>query len=285
MIDPADFLRVVIDPSLQMLTNVMSRDMGGDPARVLLLAIGLQESNLEHRLQIDDAGQPRKPLENYARGFLQFEKGGGVHGVCTHSATKDAALTACTKLAIPFTDADVHTAIAYNDYLALIFARLLLFTDPKPLPAVGAEQEAYDYYLRVWRPGKPNRERWAKIYPLAVQTVAAANVMPALAFIAPKPGTLTTKKEGGVVQVDLPEMNRSWKTGDFWLAVGSTALYGLVLLAPIVEPAMDRLGSSAWLAALPLGIGPIAYAVARQWYKSQRVKYAAEVATASARSQ
>ena len=40
-------------------------------ARVLLLAIGLQESKFSHRLQI---GGP-------ARGYWQFEQGGGVRGV------------------------------------------------------------------------------------------------------------------------------------------------------------------------------------------------------------
>ena len=72
MIDPADFLRVVIDPGLRFLTNVMGKDMAGDPARVLLLAIALQESGLEHRRQINDAGQP---MDQYARGFWQFELG------------------------------------------------------------------------------------------------------------------------------------------------------------------------------------------------------------------
>ena len=46
---------------------------------------------------------------------------------------------------------------------------------------------------------------------------------------------------------------------------------------------MDRFGTSPWLAALPLGLGPVLYAVAREWYRAQRVKYAAEVAAAQAK--
>ncbi len=43
-----------------------------------------------------------------------------------------------------------------------VFARLLLWTDAKPLPAIGDEQGAWDYYLRNWRPGKPTRTSRSK---------------------------------------------------------------------------------------------------------------------------
>ena len=286
MIDPADFLRVVVDPGVRFLSGIMAKDMGTDPAKVMLLAIALQESGLEHRRQIDSTG---KPMATLARGWYQFEAGGGVAGVCSHAASKDPAAAACAKLLVPFNQADIHESLAWHDQLATVFARLLLFTDPAPLPAIGDQQGALDYYLYNWRPkGWENpsqeiRDRWARHYPVAVQAVAtAAAATTSQPFIAPKPGTLTATTAGGTTQVDLPEMNRSWTTGSFWLSAGSGVLYALVLLAPVLEPAMDHLGSSAWLAALPLGLGPVFYAVAREWYKAKRVEYAAQVAAASA---
>ena len=209
----------------------------------------------------------------------------------THPSSDDYAKAICTKFYVPFDQGDLHEALAWNGYLALAWARLLLWTDAAPLPSVGDKEAAFGYYLRNWRPAgweNPSQEkidRWAKFYPMAVSTVAAAAAAPAaLPFIAPRPGTLTTKTEGGVTQVDLPEMNRSWRTGSFWMAAGSGVLSALILLAPLVEPAMDRLGGSEWLAAIPLGLGPVLYTVAREWYRGERVKYAAQVAAAQARS-
>ncbi|WP_447751835.1 hypothetical protein [Pseudomonas nicosulfuronedens] len=46
-------------------------------------------------------------------------------------------------------------AIEHDDILAACMARLLLFTDPARLPALGDESGAWDMYLRVWHPGKP----------------------------------------------------------------------------------------------------------------------------------
>ncbi len=55
--------------------------------------------------------------------------------------------------------------------LACAFARLLLFTDPRPLPALGNPQAAWDYYVRNWRPGKPHRDTWDALYAKALATI------------------------------------------------------------------------------------------------------------------
>ena len=67
--------------------------------------------------------------------------------------------------------AAVNEALASDDVLACAFARLLLFTDPRPLPALGNPQAAWDYYVRNWRPGKPHRDTWDALYAKALATI------------------------------------------------------------------------------------------------------------------
>ena len=71
-------------------------------ARVLMYAIALQESRFTHRRQI---GGP-------ARGFWQFERGGGVRGVMTHPSSARYARSACEIVGVPFEAAAIHQAMA-----------------------------------------------------------------------------------------------------------------------------------------------------------------------------
>ncbi len=153
----------VIDPSMRLLPQRMD----SDKARVMLVAIGMQESGLKNRVQIVQGGGAGP-----ARGLWQFERGGGVKGVLTHPAVSKIALGICEQRRV---DGTVQTAVwdelSKDDILACCFARLLLYTDPNPLPPIGDEEAAWQLYNRVWRPGKPHRDRWASNYPQAVQTV------------------------------------------------------------------------------------------------------------------
>jgi hypothetical protein len=280
-IEPSEFLREIIDPACAALTGVMGQEMGDDRARTMLLAIAYQESNLEHRRQI------RGP----ARGFWQFEKMGGTVGVLTHERTRDAAEHICEAMGVEAQPGVVYEALASDDNLAACFARLLLWSDPRPLPPIGDENGAWDYYLRNWRPGKPHRARWSQCHAIAVNTVLGGEVpviagtaqviavsAPSLPAPAVKPGTLTTTGAKEVV-VDLPKMNRAWKTGEFWLNIGGTLLYAAILLSPLIEPQLDKVAENPMLLAIPGG--PVLFGIARQWYKAQRVKAAAGVATAA----
>ena len=130
-------------------------------AEVQLLAIGLQESRFEHRHQI---GGP-------AHGFWQFERGGAVAGVLTHAASRDLAKGLCAARGVAPTSAAVFDALEHDDILAAGFARLLLWTDPRPLPRIGEVQAAWDYYIRNWRPGKPHPKTWAPLYAQAMEEV------------------------------------------------------------------------------------------------------------------
>ena len=139
-------------------------------ARAMLLAIGLQESGLTARVQ-RVAGGGKGP----ARGLLQFERGGGVVGVLNHPASRDLALQVCTARKLPAVSSSVVWEwLETDDVLAFAFGRLLLLTDPKPLPALGRDQDAWECYLRNWRPGKPHRDRWNTNYPAALSALAGA---------------------------------------------------------------------------------------------------------------
>ena len=147
-----------IAPALALLPARMS----SREAEVQMLAIGLQESRFKHRRQI---GGP-------ARGFWQFEQGGGVRGVLRHSASREHALAVCRIRNVIATEGAVYAALEHDDVLAAAFARLLLWTDPKALPGLRDEQGAWDLYLRTWRPGKPHRHTWDALYAKALEAVA-----------------------------------------------------------------------------------------------------------------
>lgn len=149
--------RTAIAPALALLPAKMS----GPQVEVMLLAIGLQESRFEHRRQI---GGP-------AVGLWQFEQGGGVRGVLTHPSSREHAAAICRTRGIPASASAVYSALATDDVLAAAFARLLLWTDPAVLPAVGEMPAAWDLYLRTWRPGKPHPGSWKGLYMQAMAAV------------------------------------------------------------------------------------------------------------------
>jgi hypothetical protein len=134
---------------------ILPTEMASVEAKAMLLAIGLQESGFLYRRQM--AGGP-------ARGFWQFEIG-GVKAVLGHVQSKVQARRALSIMRYDTEDPIAsYAALEHNDILAAIFARLLLWTHPKPLPKRGEAEQAWDYYLDTWRPGKPKRERWEECY-------------------------------------------------------------------------------------------------------------------------
>lgn len=138
---------IVIPAALALLPQRMD----SLEARALLHAICMQESRGIHRRQI------RGP----ARGLWQFEARGGHDGVLNHAASKP--IIGPVLKAMAYDPSECWAAIENNDVLACIFARLLLWTNPKPLPE-GDASAAWDYYIDTWRPGKPHRETWDPFY-------------------------------------------------------------------------------------------------------------------------
>lgn len=141
----------VIPAAMKLLPTKM--DSPG--ARAELLAIGLQESRFTYRKQI---GGP-------ARGFWQFEAGGGVYGVLTHRVT--APIIAPILDTLRYAPTECYQAITDNDILAAVFARLLLWSSQMPLAERNDSAGAWALYADTWRPGRPHREAWDVCYAQA----------------------------------------------------------------------------------------------------------------------
>lgn len=123
-------------------------------ARVLLIAIGAQESLFQYQQQANNGP---------ANGYWMFESKGGVKGVLEHHSTRRMAIAVCKMRGIYPHIETVHRALISDPLLACAFARLLLWTDPDPLPHNDAHK-SWEYYLRIWRPGKPHPIPWLEHY-------------------------------------------------------------------------------------------------------------------------
>ncbi|WP_082420950.1 MULTISPECIES: hypothetical protein [unclassified Pseudomonas] len=137
-----------IDNDIQQGLALLPPQMCTRPARVLLHAINLQENPKRLEQQVNGP----------ARGDYQFEKGGGVVGVMTHGSVKARTQEVCRARGVGFSAESIYQAIGLDPVLAAALARLLLWTDPKPMPSADDEHGAWELYLRVWRPGAYTRQ-------------------------------------------------------------------------------------------------------------------------------
>ena len=150
-----------IDGALSLLPYAMDTS----EARVMLYAIGMQESRFAARRQLGDGP---------ARGFWQMEQGGGVKGVCEHPASRYWMAGLCKARGVAFTLPVIWSALERDDVLAAGAARLLVFTDPRSLPEVEDVDGSWNLYARVWRPGKPLRTTWPQMHGIAVHAIGVA---------------------------------------------------------------------------------------------------------------
>jgi len=155
---PAQVLEHVIVPTFQ---HLLPGKFDTPEARVQLLANGLQESGFRTRQQ---QGGP-------AHGLWQCEQGGGVRGVLNNVASRAYARGACSVRMVAPVESDVYWALLTDDLLACAIARLILWCNPEPLPAIGDADGAWRYYVETWRPGKPHAIHWAANYQLALDAV------------------------------------------------------------------------------------------------------------------
>jgi hypothetical protein len=163
MIDLATVIKTILDPGLAQLPMAMDTPK----ARVMLLAIGQQESKFQYRAQVLNGGG-----KGPARGYFQFEKGGGVKGVMNHPTTCAHAHRLCLSRGVAWDAGQVWLRLETDDLLACGFARLLLYSDPKPLPELDDVEGAWKLYAeRTWRPGKPHPETWPGYHAAARQAL------------------------------------------------------------------------------------------------------------------
>ncbi|VTU36979.1 hypothetical protein [Variovorax sp. PBL-E5] len=143
----AQVIAKILNPALAMLPLAMDSPR----ARLQLLTQGQQESLFKYRRQMGNGP---------ARGFWQMERGGGVKGIFNFHTTTGILHQVCAARDCPFDIPMIWARLETDDILAACAARLLLWTDPYPLPAVDDPATAWDLYVRVWRPGKPIRDTW-----------------------------------------------------------------------------------------------------------------------------
>jgi hypothetical protein len=154
---PAELLAQVIVPAFALLPPAWD----SPAARVQLIAESIQETGLRSRQQ----------LQGPAHGLWQAEQGGSIRAVLTNPLTRSYAMGICARRGVLPNEADVYQAFLVDDILACVFARLDLYADPHPLPALGDKQEAWDCYMRVERPGRPRPWDWPNSYSAALAAV------------------------------------------------------------------------------------------------------------------
>jgi hypothetical protein len=169
MSDAQSFLGTIIEPAAAFLADVTGIAVTAE-SDILTLTIAMQESGLVARVQAN---------QGPAHSFWQFETE-GVAGVLDHPKAGPRLKAVCARLGRLPEDYRIWNAIVYDDKLAYACARLLLWSDPAPLPAFGDEAGALAYYARNWRPqwyglGEAEPGRWAANYAAAMAAVTANN--------------------------------------------------------------------------------------------------------------
>lgn len=164
-------LREDIEAGLNLLPTIRKTDS----ARLQLYATNRQENPARHPRQLvkkDGKLQPVGP----AAGDYQFELTGGIRGLLNFKSPTVQTLLAgaCRARGVSQNAEAIFGALQVDPVFAAALARLLYYTDPKPLPAVADEAGAWALYLRTWRPGAYDRQpeelraKWRKSYTEAM---------------------------------------------------------------------------------------------------------------------
>lgn len=156
---PATLLNLAIRPTLRW----MGEPYDSLDAERFLLAIAMQESNLEHRAQVPVA---------HAHGYWQFEPIG-----CAEAIRIDNLLGGrfLRELNLPRVPERLHEALQWSEVGMVVCARLMLWPVPAPLPGPWEQAVGWRQYVRAWKPGKPHPHRWVHAWVTAGQ---ATNTIP-----------------------------------------------------------------------------------------------------------
>lgn len=146
----------ILTPALKLLPLKMDTLQ----ARLMLLAIGWQESKFATRVQYGNGP---------AHSYWQIEKGGGIAGVLGSPIVAPLLTAAAIARDLTVTGSSIWQAMTKDDVLGALTARLILWCDPHALPAYGDESGAWECYLRNWRPGMPRPADWTESYTNALK--------------------------------------------------------------------------------------------------------------------
>lgn len=160
---PQRLYQTGIRPALDELAAL---DITATPqAGRFLLAIAIQESGLRARRQIVTGGAENGP----AASFWQGEVTGGMCLTLKHATVGPRMKAICDAYNVQPTALALWEAMRYNDIVAACAARLLVYTLPGALPI--DQESGWNQYLAAWRPGKPDKARWADSWKTATETV------------------------------------------------------------------------------------------------------------------
>lgn len=161
-----EFETTVMQPGIAFMQRHAPQIPWQREAHVLVLAIAGQESDWSARVQSGNGP---------AHSFWQFERGGGVHALVHHRTAGPILQTLCAAAGVAFEEHAIWNVMAtpQGDNLSVCMARLLLFTDPAPIPPPSDEDGTWACYRRIWRPGKPRPQSWPPRIKAADQAVPA----------------------------------------------------------------------------------------------------------------
>lgn len=167
---PQTVLAKVIVPALALLPSQMDTP----EARVPVLAFGAQESGYQTRKQ---DGGPAHGLWQCEQPIMQL--------LLDNRAVEVPIRNLCSARAVAPVSSDMYLAVATDDVFAAGIARLILWCDLAPLPALGDAEGAFETYIRVWGPGAyargtpagraEIRQRFGDNYAAALAVVTGAS--------------------------------------------------------------------------------------------------------------
>jgi len=161
----SNFLANTVDPGLSWMQSVLgAKPPASDAARLALTAFAGQETYWRDIDQIG-GGDGRGP----------WQAGRVIIADLLHNL--DTAMLmhkCCASLGIAVSVEPIYAAIIGNPKLSVALARLSLWADPFPIPAIGDQAGLWKCYLRVWRPGAPRPDDWPDVYQQSLEAIQNA---------------------------------------------------------------------------------------------------------------
>lgn len=164
---PDGFYADLLNPTLDEIAEFAPMMTRNRALRVLMTSIAGQESNWEHRVQIPSG---------MAHSLFQIEEA-TIPLIIANPASKELFTVGMDHFQIQDRSAPALfdlMADEAGDKVSVLFARLLLWCNPKPIPYEDEEQALFKYYRETWRPKHAVWARWPVVYGQAMMVVPNA---------------------------------------------------------------------------------------------------------------